>query len=95
MFEKDLKIGLLLDFYGDVLSERKHTLGLAAGVVAKAVPVSNYTFIPAAQAVSGAEELLSIFLKNEPASIGGKLPEREFYYEPKKEAVNEPKKQGE
>ena len=76
------------------LSE-KHTLGLAAGVVAKAVPVSNYTFIPAAQAVSGAEELLSIFLKNEPASIGGKLPEREFYYEPKKEAVNEPKKQDE
>ena len=26
MFEKDLKIGLLLDFYGDVLSERKRTV---------------------------------------------------------------------
>lgn len=64
------------------LSE-KHTLGLAAGVVAKAVPLSNYTFIPAGQAVSSAEELLKIFLKNEPASIGGRLPEREFYYEPK------------
>lgn len=24
MFEKDLKIGLLLDFYGDILDERKH-----------------------------------------------------------------------
>ena len=26
MFEKDLKIGWLLDFYGDVLSERKRTV---------------------------------------------------------------------
>lgn len=26
MFEKDLKIGLLLDFYGDVLSERRRTV---------------------------------------------------------------------
>ena len=26
MFEKDLKIGFLLDFYGDVLSERKRTV---------------------------------------------------------------------
>ena len=26
MFEKDLKIGYLLDFYGEVLSERKRTV---------------------------------------------------------------------
>ena len=26
MFEKDLQIGFLLDFYGDVLSERKRTV---------------------------------------------------------------------
>ena len=26
MFEKDLKIGFLLDFYGEVLSERKRTV---------------------------------------------------------------------
>ncbi len=26
MFEKDLKIGFLLDFYGDVLTERKRTV---------------------------------------------------------------------
>lgn len=26
MFEKDLKIGYLLDFYGDVLSDRKRTV---------------------------------------------------------------------
>ena len=66
------------------LSE-KHKLGLAAAVVTRAVPVSNYTFIPAAQAVSVSEELLKIFLQNDPSSIGGKLPEREFYYERKTE----------
>ena len=26
MFEKDLNIGFLLDFYGDLLSERKHSV---------------------------------------------------------------------
>ena len=26
MFEKDLNVGFLLDFYGDLLSERKHTV---------------------------------------------------------------------
>ena len=26
MFEKDLKIGFLLDFYGDILSERRRTV---------------------------------------------------------------------
>ncbi len=26
MFEKDLKIGFLIDFYGDILSERKRTV---------------------------------------------------------------------
>ena len=26
MFEKDLKIGFLLDFYGEILSERKRTV---------------------------------------------------------------------
>ena len=62
------------------LSE-KHSLGLNAGVVSKAIPVSNYTFIPAAQAVTASEDFLKIFLNNDSASIGGKLPERDFYYE--------------
>lgn len=64
------------------LSE-KHSLGLTSAVVTRAIPSSNYTFIPAAQAVSMSEELLEIFLQNDPSSIGGKLPEREFYYERK------------
>lgn len=59
----------------------KHSFGLNAEVVAKAIPLSNYTFIPAAQAVSDSEDLLKIFMNNDPSSIGGKLPERDFYYE--------------
>lgn len=64
------------------LSE-KHSLGLTSAVVTRAIPNSNYTFIPAANSISISEELLEIFLQNDPASIGGKLPEREFYYERK------------
>ncbi len=60
----------------------KHKLGLAAGIVEKAIPVSNYTYIPAKEAASICEELLNIFLKNEASSIGGKLPDSSFYYEP-------------
>ncbi len=61
----------------------KQSLGLTAAVVSKSIPVSNYTYIKAIEAVSMSEELLKIFLANEPASLGGKLPDRDFYYEPK------------
>ena len=64
------------------LSE-KFKLGLSADIVTKSVPVSNYTFIPSSQAVTITEELLRIFLKNDSASIGGKLPDKKFYYEGK------------
>ena len=58
----------------------KHSLGLDAAVVEKAIPVSNYTFVPASKAIQSIEELLRIFLENEKTSIGGKLPENDFYY---------------
>lgn len=64
----------------------KHELGLAQNVVEKSIPVSNYTFIPAGKAVSISEDLLKIFLKNETSSIGGKLPDRDFYYESKNQS---------
>ena len=63
---------------------KKHGLGLEAAVVEKAIPVSNYTFIAAENAVKMSEELLEIFIKNDKTSIGGKLPDREFYYDSKK-----------
>lgn len=58
----------------------KHSLGLAAGVVTKAIPVSNYTFVPAASAKKSIEKLLKLFLEGDKASIGGKLPDKGFYY---------------
>ena len=61
------------------LSE-KHNLGLAAGIVTKAIPVSNYVYIPAQKSISQIEQLLSIFLACDKTSIGGKLPAKDFYY---------------
>jgi NitT/TauT family transport system substrate-binding protein len=55
-------------------------LGLKAAVVEAAVPRSNYVFIPAVEARPAIEALLSIFLENDPASIGGALPGENFYY---------------
>lgn len=64
------------------LLTEKHKLGLDAAVVEKAIPVSNYTFISGPDAEKEIEELLKIFIDCDPKSIGGKLPEKEFYYLP-------------
>ena len=61
------------------LSE-KHSLGLAAAVVENAIPVSNYTYVPAASAKKTLEDLLNLFLEGDKTSIGGKLPDEGFYY---------------
>jgi NitT/TauT family transport system substrate-binding protein len=58
----------------------KHNLGFKAGVVASAVPNSNYVFIPAAVARPSLEALFRVFLENAPASIGGDLPADVFYW---------------
>ena len=58
----------------------KHKLGLTAGVVENAIPVSNYTYVPAASAKKSIEGLLNLFLEGEKSSIGGKLPDNGFYY---------------
>ena len=58
----------------------KHNLGLAAGVVAKAIPVSNYTYVPAGAAKKSVEKLLKLFIESDKASIGSKLPDKAFYY---------------
>ncbi len=61
------------------LSE-KHSLGLAAAVVENAIPVSNYTYVPAVSAKKTLEDLLNLFLEGDKTSIGGKLPDEGFYY---------------
>lgn len=59
---------------------QKHSLGLTADIVENAIPVSNYTYIPAGKAQKSLEELLKLFLESDKTSIGGKLPDDSFYY---------------
>ena len=59
---------------------QKNNLGLAADIVEKSIPLSNYTYLPAVEAKKSLEKLLAIFLENDKASIGGRLPDEAFYY---------------
>jgi len=63
------------------LSE-KFELGLAAAIVTKSIPKANYVYIAStsSKAKDKIEELLNVFLSFEPASIGGKLPDKDFYF---------------
>ena len=57
----------------------KFELGLKAGIVAAAIPNSNYVFIPVPEARPSLEALYAVFLENDPSSIGGALPGEGFY----------------
>jgi len=61
----------------------KHTLGLNAKIAAASIPKGNYVFIPAKKSRPQIENLLKIFEKENPESIGGKLPDTSFYFEGK------------
>lgn len=63
----------------------EYDLGLEAGIVTKAIPNSNYVFIPANEAKKRIENLLNIFIEFEPEAVGEKLPGQDFYYESGKE----------
>lgn len=58
----------------------KHQMGLSAEVVEKSIPNGNYVWISAKKGREQIENLLKIFLENDPESVGGKLPEKGFYY---------------
>ena len=58
----------------------KLEFGLAAGVVATSIPRANYVFVSSEYARTEAEKLLNLFLQNDQASIGGKLPDDGFYF---------------
>lgn len=58
----------------------KHKMGLAAAVVEKSIPNGSYVWVPAKKGHRQIEKLLSIFLENQPESIGGKLPAEGFYF---------------
>lgn len=57
----------------------KHTLGLNAQIAAASIPNGAYVFVPAEKSHSQIENLLQIFLSQNPDSIGGKLPDETFY----------------
>lgn len=54
-------------------------LGMKASVALVAIPKSNYVYRPAADARASVEATLSLFLAEDPQSVGGKLPTDDFY----------------
>ena len=60
----------------------KYNMGLTEAVVTASIPKSNYVFNKAADSVDKIESLLNIFIECDSASIGGKLPDSDFYYHP-------------
>lgn len=58
----------------------KHNLGLKAPIVTKMIPKSNFTYVSAEEAKPEVEKFLSLFLNIAPESIGGKLPDDDFYF---------------
>lgn len=58
----------------------KHSLGLKATVAAKAIPNAVLTWKTAKDGRADIEKILSVFLENAPESVGGKLPDKKFYY---------------
>jgi len=57
----------------------KHEMGLRADIVAAAVPRSNYTFIPAAEAKNAILSLLGALFEVAPDSVGGVMPDDGFF----------------
>ncbi|MCR4952526.1 MAG: ABC transporter substrate-binding protein [Treponema sp.] len=58
----------------------KYNMGLTQAVVSASIPKSNYVFQTAAESIDKIESLLNIFIECDAASIGGKLPDSDFYY---------------
>ncbi len=56
-------------------------LGLKAPIVTKSIPTSSLEWVSAIDSKESVESLLSLFLKAAPASIGGKLPSKGFYFD--------------
>ncbi len=55
-------------------------LGLAANVVEKAIPKSNYVYIDAQKGKDDMENLLKMFMSFDKSSVGSDLPSADFYY---------------
>ncbi len=58
----------------------KHSIGLAGSIAAKAIPNCAYTFATVTKGRTPVESLLSVFLHFNESSIGGTLPDDDFYF---------------
>ncbi|MEW6660970.1 MAG: ABC transporter substrate-binding protein [Bacillota bacterium] len=58
----------------------KYDLGMGAKIAEKAIPRSNIRFSSAREARKAIEGYLQVLLDFAPESVGGKLPDAEFYY---------------
>lgn len=58
----------------------KHTLGLNSKIATESIPNGAYVFVSGKNSKPQMENLLKIFLQQNPESIGGKIPRDDFYY---------------
>ncbi len=59
----------------------KYGVGVKAQLASAAIPNAEFVFIDAQSAKKSIEQLLSVFLTYAPTSIGGKLPNSDFYFD--------------
>lgn len=58
-----------------------HDIGVPEEVTEKVISRCDLVYIDASNSKSAVEKYLRIFLELSPGSIGGKLPDKDFYYE--------------
>jgi len=59
----------------------KHDIGVAVNLAESVIPRSNLIFRNAIDAKPAVEKYLEVFLELSPESIGGRLPDENFYYQ--------------
>ena len=59
----------------------KHDIGIPADVAADAIPRCNLRYMSAVDAKAAIEKYLQVLLDFSPNSVGGKLPDANFYYQ--------------
>lgn len=58
----------------------KHDIGMPVEIAAEAIPRCNLIYMSAQDAKPAVDKYLQVFLDLSPKSIGGKVPDVNFYY---------------
>ena len=64
----------------DAAKLAEEQIGIKEGVAKKAIPLCNIVSIYGDEMKASAEEYLKVLFDQNPASVGGKLPDNDFYY---------------